>query len=315
MVSRSDTGKRNLRGNASERRASANPWGASHREAKKPSPRTEGLLTCGEFAKLCQVKKQTLFHYDDIGILKPEIVGDNGYRYYTYRQYETFAIIANLKTAGLSLAEIGEYLEGKDSRERLQTLRDAEAKIQERITELTQVQTALLTEIGRAEEAQAAYTKDIILMHVPTLELIRSTDLNALDDEQMIQAVQVFSRTVEVACAAIGTDSVRAGELDRYSFLLAYRPELTDEQLANVSLRGAELIPYTRPAGIYAVAYHKGSFDTTEKTYARLIDFFDRNGFVMGPLAYEEYLRNELTASSDEDYLTRIVIQVARVRP
>ena len=50
-------------------------------------------------------------------------------------------------------------------------------------------------------------------------------------------------------------------------------------------------------------------------TYARLIDFFDRNGFVMGPLAYEEYLRNELTASSDEDYLTRIVIQVARVRP
>ncbi len=35
---------------------------------KKP----EGYFTTGEFAKLCKVKKQTLFHYDHIGILKPE---------------------------------------------------------------------------------------------------------------------------------------------------------------------------------------------------------------------------------------------------
>ena len=34
----------------------------------------------GEFAKLCNVKKQTLFHYDDIGIFSPEIKDHNGYR-------------------------------------------------------------------------------------------------------------------------------------------------------------------------------------------------------------------------------------------
>ena len=43
---------------------------------KKP----KGYLTTGEFAKLCGVKKQTLFHYDQIGILKPELSGENGYR-------------------------------------------------------------------------------------------------------------------------------------------------------------------------------------------------------------------------------------------
>lgn len=33
-------------------------------------------LSTGEFAKLCNIKKHTLFHYDDIGLLKPEAFDD-----------------------------------------------------------------------------------------------------------------------------------------------------------------------------------------------------------------------------------------------
>ena len=39
-------------------------------------------LKTGEFASLCGVTKDTLFHYDDIGLLKPARVGENGYRLY-----------------------------------------------------------------------------------------------------------------------------------------------------------------------------------------------------------------------------------------
>ena len=60
-------------------------------------------FTTGEFAKLCRVKKQTLFHYDDIGILSPEIVARNGYRYYSYKQLETFYMIATLKELDMPL--------------------------------------------------------------------------------------------------------------------------------------------------------------------------------------------------------------------
>ena len=38
-------------------------------------------LTTGEFAKICNVKKHTLFHYDDIGLLKPDYYDENGYRF------------------------------------------------------------------------------------------------------------------------------------------------------------------------------------------------------------------------------------------
>ena len=49
-------------------------------------------FTTGEFAKLWGVKKQTLFHYDEIGIFKPAIKKPNGYRYYSYQQFEVFGV-------------------------------------------------------------------------------------------------------------------------------------------------------------------------------------------------------------------------------
>ena len=42
-----------------------------------------------EFAETCCVTKHTLFHYDNIGILKPEAVAKNGYRYYSINQFLT----------------------------------------------------------------------------------------------------------------------------------------------------------------------------------------------------------------------------------
>ena len=41
-------------------------------------------MTTGEFARMMRVSKDTLFHYDKIGLLKPEIVKTNGYRTIPY---------------------------------------------------------------------------------------------------------------------------------------------------------------------------------------------------------------------------------------
>lgn len=39
--------------------------------------------TAGELAKLFHIPKQTMLYYDKMGILKPEFVAENGYRYYS----------------------------------------------------------------------------------------------------------------------------------------------------------------------------------------------------------------------------------------
>ena len=64
------------------------------------------IFTTGEFAKLCGTSKDTLFYYDKIGILKPEIVLENGYRRYNALQFFDFDLIRTFKRAGSSLQEI-----------------------------------------------------------------------------------------------------------------------------------------------------------------------------------------------------------------
>ena len=38
------------------------------------------LFKTAAFAALCGVKKDTLLHYDHIGLLRPQAVGENGYQ-------------------------------------------------------------------------------------------------------------------------------------------------------------------------------------------------------------------------------------------
>lgn len=45
--------------------------------------------TAGELAKLFGIPKQTMFYYDKMGLLTPEFVAKNGYRYYAMPQYLT----------------------------------------------------------------------------------------------------------------------------------------------------------------------------------------------------------------------------------
>ena len=68
------------------------------------------LLSTGQFAKLCGIKKDTLFHYNDIGLLQPFLTTENGYRYYTTRELNLFHSITILQDAGLTLHEIKEFL-------------------------------------------------------------------------------------------------------------------------------------------------------------------------------------------------------------
>ena len=66
-----------------------------------------GKFTTGEFAKVCGTTKETLFHYDRIGLLKPQVIGQNRYRYYAAKQFYRYDLIDTLKMAGCSLADQG----------------------------------------------------------------------------------------------------------------------------------------------------------------------------------------------------------------
>ena len=68
------------------------------------------MLTIGEFSRLSRVTPRMLRHYDALGLLRPEAVGANGYRYYRQEQLSDLVRIQWLKGYGFSLGEIGALL-------------------------------------------------------------------------------------------------------------------------------------------------------------------------------------------------------------
>ena len=74
---------------------------------------TDRLFQVREFAERSGVTIRTLHHYDHLGLLKPSVVAESGYRLYSTRDLARLQQIVTLKFIGFSLRQIRELLDGE----------------------------------------------------------------------------------------------------------------------------------------------------------------------------------------------------------
>ena len=88
------------------------PRGRGKKEDDMQPPSTL-LLSTGEFARMCNVSKELLIHYDKVGLLKPKVIGKNGYRYYSLKQLYLMDAIRFFLDTGMSMKEVKTYLDNR----------------------------------------------------------------------------------------------------------------------------------------------------------------------------------------------------------
>lgn len=90
-----------------------------------------------EVARISNTTSRTLRHYDDIGLLKPAFVGENGYRYYEREQLLRLQQILLLRELDLGLPVISSILAGQqDARTALRIHREHLQREQARLRRL-----------------------------------------------------------------------------------------------------------------------------------------------------------------------------------
>lgn len=99
--------------------------------------------TAGELAKLFGIPKQTMFYYDKMGLLTPEFVAKNGYRYYAMPQYLTLEIILFLRKLDISVPHIKEFLEHRSRDKILGILKERESLCKQTLSETQQLLAAI----------------------------------------------------------------------------------------------------------------------------------------------------------------------------
>lgn len=76
----------------------------------------------GEVAKILSMTPRTIRFYDQKNLVKPEFVGDNGYRYYGEKQIQRLELINYLRQLDFSIKQIRQLLNDESGSDSLQLL-------------------------------------------------------------------------------------------------------------------------------------------------------------------------------------------------
>ncbi|CEQ17501.1 MerR family transcriptional regulator [Paraclostridium sordellii] len=100
-------------------------------------------LSTGQVSKLFDISKDTLRHYDKLGILKPEVNKSNGYRYYSQEHIDQLNLILAAKDLDISLSAIKETIESENLSKYKNLIDKQERLIKEKIENLKRKQKQL----------------------------------------------------------------------------------------------------------------------------------------------------------------------------
>ena len=274
----------------------------------------EKFLTTGEFAALCDVPKHVLFYYDEIDLFKPAYCDDKGYRYYSYFQYETFMMINTLKTLKMSLDDIKIYMEKRNPDIFMNLLNDKEKEIDKTIKHLKKLKKHIEVQKMVAQTgidySDTKYKEgNIFIEELDEVNLLLSGNpndaINTSFSEFVIEYAKFLKSNNLSAHQKIGTmlqsDLLRLADLDvssEFTYLYTYTNKKKGKNI------------YTRKKGKFLVGIHIGTYETLDETYNALLDYVDKNDIKLGKFVYEEYLLTDLSVSSPEQYVTKIIFEI-----
>jgi DNA-binding transcriptional MerR regulator len=266
------------------------------------------VFSVAEFAEFSRTTRDTLLHYDKIGLLKPESRGENNYRFYSNGQLAIVNLIRTCQTLGMTLAEI-KHLREDRTPERVDELLEQQIKlINEKVDEWVRARK-LLTTLKTIANSASNIEEDAITIQFMPVEAIVLGDLNDYSrGRNDYDALLCFYRSCQEKYPDLDLNYPVWGFFseerlkqrdwiwpDRYYF---FNPEGHDK----------------KAAALYAIGYTRGGYGQSNGLYERMLDYIDETGFeVCGP-AYEEYLLNEVFTANDKDYLMRVMIAVREIK-
>lgn len=268
----------------------------------------EQYLTTGEFAKICGITKFTLFHYDDIGILKPEFVDDNGYRYYSLRQLSNFDIILILKEVGTPLKEIKSYIENQNTNSFLKILAQKKKQLDEEQKKIERMQRILkntidTTNYGIHVNCGQPRIEDHDEEYLIAIRISRQSS----DREWILKSYEQYRYCVEhnlfdalPTGFIINKNNLEDGKYDRADYFFSVINRRYDNEFL-----------YVKPAGKYVIIDHKGPRENISASYEKLKAYIAQNHLNIIGNSYEFDLINYMAAENPENYVVEIAVEVS----
>ncbi|AJE50673.1 MerR family transcriptional regulator [Paenibacillus jamilae] len=265
----------------------------------------EKTYLTGEFAKLLEINKDTLLYYDKIDLFKPAGTFDNGYRYYTFEQFDQFVAIQSLRAVEVPIKELKTYFDAPNVQALQQLAMEQQEKVAMEIQKLQDIQFFLERTVALTKEMEEVSIGEVLVKQLPAEPVVYSDekiDWSSLSMEELYEQTTPFLKKLGIkSTAAYGTVYTKGDFLNKKFEGVSYLFCRLDDPSARM-----------KPAGHYVVIYHQGPYDeiSQTETYNTLLAYLEQEQLALDGDIYEEYLLHSIAAKEEKDYITKISVKV-----
>lgn len=276
-------------------------------------------LTTGQFAKICNTTKETIYFYTEQGLLQCEKSKENGYFYYPYFEYFKYLTIYDLKMCDLSIDEIKKYLQDISPDNILMQLKIQEGRILEKLDKYKKLMNRIDKIISATEEALEANRNQISIQTLPE-KIFFLTEFN--------KSLSYVASPMEVAeCHNSHIEHCRMKDVyigyPTYALLSGTFTENNQScmqigfmsEISESNPRIKECLR-TFPAGEYVVLYHHGGYgdlDAICSSLDKLKSFLDSRDYYISGDGYDYELLSHISSKEFNDFVLKLIFPVRRI--
>ena len=259
-----------------------------------------------EFAEFSRTTRDTLRHYDKIGLLSPVSRGENNYRYYSNAQLAIVNVIHTLQESGMTLDKIKEFIDMRNPELTDKVFSHQIEKIDAIIEKWNSARKLLLTLQDSIRGTMHIDEDNVVIQFMPAKAIILG-DLNDYSrGRNVYDALLSFYKAIHEKYPDLCLNYSVWGQFSE-GRIKQFDWTWPDRFFFN-NPGGYD----RKPAAMYAIGYTRGGYGQSDKLYKRIIDYIDENGYEICGDAYEEYPLNEVCTTDNRNYLMRIMIMVRK---
>lgn len=270
-----------------------------------------GLYQIGEVSKIGGISQRTLRHYDELGLMRPDLVGDNGYRYYSLQTMLKIPVINYLKMMGLSLEEIASMMQHSSLGQARKFLSKHLAECDEQTRLLAEKREAIVEWSELVDEANMvlrAKPKNVNVKYLPRQELLGLKTRFSGSFAESVVSLEFASYVQDVENAIAGPVILRFPSVDDAVAAASDGAEC-DVWLLQKPIRPIDSkIAFVRPEGMYLSTYHVGPFEKLDEAYRRLTDFARENGYKVAGPALERFVSDYWTTYNSDLFVVEVLL-------
>ena len=268
------------------------------------------MYRIGEFSKMSKTTVKALRYYDEVGLLKPEVVDEwTGYRFYTTNQLLELHRIQAYRQIGLTIDEIKLIQEGANI-EYILLKRKSELldEIKTSAEQLSRIEFILS---GEGEEAYMNY--EAIIKELPEC-IVYSKKLVVPNYEAYFEVIPAIGKAVtekypDLKCS-----------IPEYCFISYLDGEYKDKDMriefaeaVTKMYDNFDDIEFKKIEKVMAVSVmHKGAYSGLAAAYAYAFKWIEENGYTVIDSPRENYIDGIWNKESEEDWLTELQIPIAK---